>query len=279
MVETAMYVFSTKKKQPFHSLFIKLSSDENRDLALESSISEFELPKEKSSIFICNIDTFYLIPKSPFAYWVPDSIRTLFSELPNFENKNRHGHIGALSQDDFRFVRLWWEVPLDNISTEWTNSNNKTWVPYTKGGTFAPYYKETPALLNWKKNGEELKAFLVAYRKSKGFADSWTGQLNSYSLYFTKGLTWSSRPLGQGSFWVLPEGCIFRHSAPAVMDKDEESLLYDLGILNSVPYRFLLDLLMPRGSAGTASLKYELGYVNLSQFLLLQSTILRKYQI
>jgi hypothetical protein len=261
MVETAMYTIGSHLNKKPHALFFKASDVDDRGLLLDNLLRGFQREHLKERIFVCDPLTFRHIPKSPFAYWVPDKIRNLFSDLPPFETSDRHGHIGALSQDDFRFVRLWWEVPPQLIGTNWTKNTFLRWVPYTKGGTFAPYYMDIPALLNWEQDGEELKAFLVAYRQDKGFADQWTGQLNAYDLYFSQGLTWSSRPLGQGSFWVMPRGCIFRHSAPAIIDLDSDALFFDLAIMNSLYFRFLLDLLMPRGSTGTATLKYELGYV------------------
>lgn len=261
MVETAMFTASASQLGNFNSLFIKLSDADERPSKLFSQTQSLNSGISAEGLFLCDTATFRAIPKAPFAYWVPDKVRALFSRLPAFETSDRHGHIGALSQDDFRFVRLWWETPPDRIGSGWTAGSNAQWVPYVKGGTYAPYYMDLSCQLAWADDGEELKAYLVAYRQELGFADQWTGQLNSYPLYFKQGLTWSSRPIDQGSFWILPKGCIFRHSAPAIMDKDQESILFDVALLNSTAYRFLLDLLMPRGSTGTASLKYELGYV------------------
>lgn len=121
--------------------------------------------------------------------------------------------------------------------------------------------------VNWRDDARELKEFLVSYREAKGFSAHWTAQLNGYDQYFRKGVTWSSRPHRIGSFWALPEGSIFGNSGPGLMDSDDESLYFDLAVLNSRIYLALLNLLMPRGTHGDGqTLKYELGYVRAVPF-------------
>jgi hypothetical protein len=54
--------------------------------------------------------SFSAVPRSPFAYWVSDSLRALFGFLPSFEAKQRTVKQGLATADDFRFLRAWWEV-------------------------------------------------------------------------------------------------------------------------------------------------------------------------
>src|SRR5712692_2873677 len=54
--------------------------------------------------------SFSQVPGSPFAYWVSERIRQLFTELPPFESEGRTVKQGLATADDFRFVRAWWEI-------------------------------------------------------------------------------------------------------------------------------------------------------------------------
>ena len=56
--------------------------------------------------------SFRHVPNAPFAYWVSDTIRKLFTTLPPFENEERTAKVGLQTSDDFRFVRTAWETPL-----------------------------------------------------------------------------------------------------------------------------------------------------------------------
>jgi hypothetical protein len=95
--------------------------------------------------------SFRQVPGSPFAYWVSDHIRRLFTELPPFEGEGRTVRVGLQTSDDFRFVRTWWEVPVEKIldganGPDWKADlpafqswcrkrtfENKRWVPLPRG--------------------------------------------------------------------------------------------------------------------------------------------------
>lgn len=259
-VETAAHVFQRKHPPTSQSWFCRAIAPETRASDLLASVQITGQGATNENIFWCNVDTFTSIDRSPFAYTASDEVRLLFRRLPPFETDLRKAYIGALTQDDFRFVRAWWETDARLAGRQWTSGTTKKWVPCMMGGSYSPYYADCPLTLNWEDNGEEIKTFLSSYRQSKGFSDQWTSQLNAYDKYFLPGVTWSRRPNRQGSFWLLPKGCIFSSNSPAVIAATDDSL-WLLGILNSKVYRALLDLLMPRGSTGGQSLKYEVGYV------------------
>ena len=165
--------------------------------------------------------------------------------------------LGARRKTISGSCEAWWETDLQLAGRNWTAGSRYVWVPYAMGGGYAPYYADFSLTLNWASDGEDLKRSLGDYRRFKGFSDQWTSQLNAYDKYFLPGITWSSRPNPQGSFWAMPQGCIFRHSSPAIISPTDD-LVWLLGVLNSRTYRALLDLLMPRGATSGQSLKYEL---------------------
>jgi len=236
-----------------YSLFFDLRGTDDKSAALHRFVTG------KETGHVADLAAFSLIQRSPFVYWIGNQLRQLFSLGDAIRSGSRSGHIGALTQDDFRFTRLWWEVP--------GSADGRDWVPYSRGGSYQPYYADLPLRIKWRDSGAELKAFLSAYRQARGFSPHWTAQLNAYDRYFSPGVTWSSRPHRLGSFWVLPRGSVFGNTGPAILDSSEKDLLCDLALLNSAPYLSLLNLLMPRGSEGDGqTLKYELGYVTAVPF-------------
>jgi hypothetical protein len=259
-VETAAHVISPTPKQNERSWFLRSLTDFGRQENLASAVMATHHCIDHEDVYLCDPATFKSINKSPFAYNVPDEVRLAFRRLPAFESETRKGFIGALTQDDFRFTRTWWETCSNDAGRGWTIRTGAKWVPYTKGGSYTPYFADFPLTINWFCDGKELKVFLSQYRKERGFADQWSSQLNAYQRYFCPGLTWSSRPNPQGSFWLMPSGVIFGNSGPSVQAPPDD-VLWLLGILNSKSYRALLDLLMPRGATSGQSLKYEVGYV------------------
>lgn len=244
LVETAVMCIEPRKGL---SRFASVSQDSEA-----RSVSLRNLAKT-SAFFSLDIEYFGNIDRSPFIYWVGESVLKLFSTGVPIRNGTRNGFIGALTQDDFRFTRLWWEVP---------GREHEEYPVISKAGTYQPYVGNLMVRVNWKNEAKELKAFLSSYRESKGFSAHWTAQLNGYDQYFKRGITWSSRPHRVGSFWALPEGAIFGNSGPAIIDESNEDIYFSLGVLNSPTYLSLLNLLMPRGTEGDGqTLKYELGYV------------------
>ena len=260
-VESALAVISPDTSHSKESCFFRTIMQDTREQDLVFARNAIATGVLGSGVFLCDTTTFKEIPRAPFAYWVSDDIRRLFSSLPRFESDGRVGVIGALCQDDFRFVRAFWEFDPALTARNWTGGTSKRWVVYSNGGSHTPVFAVPLLCVNWAEDGSEVKAFLSSYRRSKGFSDQWTSQLNAYDRYFRAALTWSSRPNAQGSFWILAEGGIFGNSGPAVFCSSREQFLWTLGIMNSQVFRALLGLLMPRGTTGEQTLKYELGYV------------------
>ncbi len=181
--------------------FLRLLSDEDKATALEEAITN----PEDERRFEVDPESFSMVPGTPFAYWVSDSIRRLFVELPPFESEGRTVKQGLATADDFRFVRCWWEVPPERILDaqhgpdwredleafqEWCRKRTfegKKWVPFAKGGEYSPYYADIHLVVNWERDGEEIK----------NFVHPMTGKQRSRpqntQYYFRPGLTWPLR--------------------------------------------------------------------------------------
>jgi hypothetical protein len=208
-------------------------------------------------LFIAQQASFLTVPGAPFAYWVDNSIRGLFQKFPPFEGSDRSAKVGLQTSDDFRFVRAWWEVPVETLLTgQPTNApehfsrrtnEGKWWVPFAKGGKYSPYYADIHLVLNWNHEGHELKAWAGSlYNNSH-----WTRIIKNVDAYFRPGLTWPLRSQRGFSLRPFPKGAAFGHKGP-VASCEAESLPILLGIANSSVFHTLLSLQMAFGS-------YEVG--------------------
>ena len=230
------------------SQFLRLLKEDNKAAALAEVCAKLRVGESDTRAFVVTPEAFDVVPGKPFAYWVSKSVRETFRRLPAFESGGRTAKQGLATADDFRFVRGWWEVD--------GNATADKWFPFAKGGAFSPYYADIYLVVNWAKGGGEIKNNL----NEKGGVRSnvWMLRDTAANCFLRQGVTWPRRAHLKGSFRVIPRDSIFSDSGPCAFDDD---LLLLAAILNSSPYLFLLMLLMPRGTEGGQTLKFEVGYV------------------
>lgn len=225
MVETAAYVLARSGSND-PTLFIRALGDEDKASALHVAISSCD-DARRFSVYPAS---FAQVPNSPLCYWVSDRVRRLFRELPPFEAEGRTVKQGLATADDFRFVRLWTEVPPEKIGAKW--------FPFAKGGAYSPYYADLHLVVNWENEGEEIRAL----------ADPATGRQLSRpqntQFYFRPGLTWPLRAAKFGPS-ILPTGSIFSVRGYAIIARGEH-LLQLLGLGNSLAFDFVFKTMLGR---------------------------------
>ena len=89
--------------------FIRVIEAREKAAALHEAIRDPENAQEAPS-FEVDPASFRQVPGSPFAYWVSARVRCLFSNHPSLESRGRRLSIGASTKNDFRYVRLAFEV-------------------------------------------------------------------------------------------------------------------------------------------------------------------------
>ncbi len=150
-----------------------------------------EAIKDKSCgwFFRASAFDFKKIPGSPIAYWITESMRDLFEELPAIsEVINVTG--GMTTADNDRFLRLWYEVSaaksnLNAKSRQEAKESNKKWFPYNKGGEYRKWFGNRDYFVNWQNDGEEIIATGRAFPRSKEsyFKESLTYTATSSSYF------------------------------------------------------------------------------------------------
>ena len=179
--------------------FLRLLKAEDKEAALREAVGAVRSGGAgQDTVFSLEPGKFSQVPNSPFAYWVDDEIRELFTKFPPFESEGRTVRVGLQTGDDFRFVRAWWEVPAERRldagnGPDWradlpafqawcrkSTHEGRYWAPFAKGGEYSPYYADIHLVVNWKDEGEEMKAFSGSVIRNESF-------------YFRPGVTWSYR--------------------------------------------------------------------------------------
>lgn len=189
-------------------------------------------------------ESFLQVPTTTFAYWVQERIRHLFTELDPLEGTNRTAKQGLATADDFRFVRLWCEVNSGRVvgtirgSTEeipaltarclTQTRDGKRWIPLAKGGGYSAYYTDVYLVVNWERDGEEIKSFVGPNGRQ-------ASRPQNTAYYFRPGLTWSLRSQRGLSVRALPAGCIFGHKGPGIFAPQRQAQAL-LGIANAAPF-------------------------------------------
>jgi hypothetical protein len=188
---------------------------------------------------------FAAVPGSPFAYWVSERVRGLFSEEHSLEapDGTRIARRGLGTNDDFRFLRLWVEV--QGLFNDWPS--------LAKGGIFSRFYASLPVVVNWQNNGAQLRAFFIHNGESP------TRNIRSESEYRRPGLTWPRRTNGL-SLRAMPSGCIFADKGPAafVENDDSDHLLALAAVTNSQAFALFVSLQLARTELAQS---YEVGLI------------------
>ena len=90
--------------------------------------------------------SFVALPGSPFAYWAGASLSAVFGEDRGSSERGRTAGQGLTTTDDFRFVRLWWEVSI--IECE------EYLVSICQGRGLRPFYADLATCRQWLGLGE-----------------------------------------------------------------------------------------------------------------------------
>jgi SAM-dependent methyltransferase len=250
MVEAAAYVLSPKRPDGDHAgVYIRLLKDADRPAGLADAIGADRRGGDDHRVFRIASSDFSAIPGSPMAYWMVKSIRRLFTDFPRLEGNGGEVRVGLQTGDDFRFVRLFWEVDPRRIAeTREETSRGKRWVPFAKGGEYSPYWSDIHLLLDWERDGERIRS----YEGSRP---------QNIQYFFRPGLTWPRRTASGFGIRALPAGCAFGDKGPALFCDD---VPLAMAWLTSRLVSALMASLQPAADetkSGVASKSYEVGQV------------------
>ncbi|RGO23302.1 BREX-1 system adenine-specific DNA-methyltransferase PglX [Dorea sp. OM02-2LB] len=187
-------------------------------------------------------DKFSKIPGSPVAYWVSEQI------IEDFEKGKRLGNIskprqGMATTNNNRFLRLWYEVEINNIGFNLTSIEetvrDEKWYPYNKGGEFRKWYGNNDYVVNFKNKGQEVCDYI-----DKTSAVNSKGRVINREHYFHECISWSLVSSGNIAFRYKPQGFIFDVAGMSCF-AEHDLLLYLLGLNNTKVVKSLMGTLAP----------------------------------
>jgi hypothetical protein len=189
--------------------------------------------------------SFSAIPRSPFAYWITEPLRSAFVNYPRVETKLRRVKVGVQTFDDFRFLRLAWEHGMHPEAAQY--------FPFAKGGAYSLHYADLHLDIEFSHAGRAVSVFKYQHRPREGAAH------RGVEYYGRPGLTWPRRTNGL-SIRVLPRACIFAEKGPSVFREDDDlmGLLALSALMSSRAVALLVALQTARVSLAQS---YEVGLI------------------
>ena len=191
-------------------------------------------------------EDFAKIPGSPVAYWVSDTIISLFTNNQLLESRYET-KLGMSTNDNGRFLRHWYEISICKACFHRKNNDlsefDQKWFPYNKGGAYRKWYGNLEYVINWEENGAEVKELAA---KLYG---SFSRTCKNTQHFFRKALTWNLITTGNFSCRYLPEGCVLGDAGPVCFAGEDDKTI--LAYLNSTVIGYILPIINPTINCST----------------------------
>lgn len=224
------------------TVFIRALERTDKAACLRSAAVAFDRGDSDADVFCLSSKDFQYVPGVPFAYWVQQEIRDVFKAHECFDNATvgRTTRCGLGTLDDFRFLRLFWEVD---------RSTNR-WITYYHGGVYSPFYDNFPVVVNWQDDGGEIKVFV---EQKVGSASR---KVQAEDYYFKPGFVFPRRTKALAPKF-MPKGGIFSTAGQAGFTPISD-ISATIALLSSRICSLLISL--SQGRTGDAA-QFEVGLV------------------
>ena len=270
MVETALSLIDIENYNK-NAFFIREILNKDKESQLKKACNKLNISKYSNSTFISDQMEFRKIESAPVCYWVGKKTINKLYKYNSLEQDAACVRVGLQTGDDFRFLRLIWEVPVHSLYTGFQGStdpeiqyirklqaNNKRWAYYSKTDEAAAWYSPINLVVDWMRNGDQIKASVIY----KGYSPSkW---VQSEDKYFKPGFSYMLRSSRLVPY-IVPKGCIPTAGRSQVFpekDKEIEVLTICASNLGSAVARFRGEKFgWPKFQAGMVQ---QLPYVELS---------------
>ena len=182
------------------------------------------------------------LPGAVIAYWLSKPMREAFrngASIEQFASPRQ----GIKTGDNARFLRYWYEVSQHAVgrgmrSREDALASGRKWFPCQKGGQFRRWYGNDEHVVNWEKDGNEIRNF----RDERG---NLLSRPQNLDWMFCGGVTWGTVSTSVSSFRSCPPGSISESKGAICYVSDEIRSRLILGFLNSTVVSSLLAATSP----------------------------------
>lgn len=219
VVQTTSFVLRNISCPNYIGTYSRLLEYTGQDLKEEAFLrKECLMEKTQSS--------FDIVPGSPIAYWVDNSIYSAYSNPLLSTIAFSDGQI--LTGNNNKYLRLLWEVDATTVSRD------SNWVLHAKGGEYRRWYGNIDTVVSWSPSSRN------HYRKDK------IARFPKDEILFRRGITWTLVSMNP-NFGVreLDASLTFNKAAATVLFGDESKIDYVIGFLNSKVAQELLKVINP----------------------------------
>ncbi|WP_271393756.1 BREX-1 system adenine-specific DNA-methyltransferase PglX [Aequorivita sinensis] len=230
-----------KKKSDTNGNYIRLVDEKHTLLKRDKTLESIHSPN-CGWFHTTNQEKFKKIPGSPIGYWLSECYLSPFDGKENLASigETRKGMVcGGID----RFGRFWQEIEYLNFSKNSKSRNEAEdsevkWFPYAKGGRYRKWYGNIEYVINWFKDGFEIRNTL--HPNGKRMVSS------NYNLdyIFKGGITWTDLSTGNFGARLLNSGELFDTAGPAIFVENKYNN-YVLGLLNTKYIQQLMIFLNP----------------------------------
>lgn len=233
VVQTTSFVLGNNRLDKYKGTYARL-------IEANSETAKQEMFLNSENRFVAEGDNFDKIPGSPVAYWISGALISTFNNI-NMDSISE-SRMGLTTGNNDYYLRMWYEVSFKNIGIGFKRDEAEIsglkWFPYNKGGEYRKWYGNIDFVVNWYKDGFEMRNKLHPDGKR-----IWAHNFN-LEYNFMKHITWTDIITGGISFRFFDDGFLFDSSA-AVVFPDINKYMYVLGLLNTKYVDFLSKLLNP----------------------------------
>lgn len=218
VVQTCAFVFKKSIISKCIGVYCRLTAQNSQEAKRDSFLSG-------QNRYYAKFSKFELIPGAPIAYWLTENFASLFKNRKLGEVATPK--VGLQTGENARFIRLWYEVSREKeiFCDEDEEKNIKKWFPYNKGGEYRKWYGNYEYVVNWYRDGKEIKNF----KDSKGKLKS---RPQNIEYYFKPSITWSFVSTTSFGARYSPKKAIFDVAGSSLFPCDED-MLYIEGLLCS----------------------------------------------
>jgi len=153
--------------------FFRLMDADVAPNAFIESVRELTSGSSRECVFLHSLDSFQDIPNGALSYWAPEALLGLFASAPGWETMGATVTEGLTTEDDERFIHLFWECPL----------GAEHWVSVSKLSERDTYYADWQNRIDWSASSRAVLATVgnqianQAYYGRPGYAIPCIGEI------------------------------------------------------------------------------------------------------
>lgn len=236
LVEAAATALAKDVSTPkLTGMFIEALGQAEKDVAVLSAIAGARCQAQHGASGVRSywrkLADFANVPNEVWVYSAPDDlIKTYAGRL--LKDVFGTARSGICTGDDFRFLRLLWEVRASDIGRE-------GFIPISKGGEYGTLVDPIHLCLDWRARGEDIR--LLSGARVQGVGD-----------FFRQGISYPLRTFSALGAKFLPGDVIVSNLSQFIMAESELEACWLIGLLHSRFVQANLELAIGAGDATTS---------------------------